>query len=211
MAAIAPQGFRDIGSVAREIGVSPSTLRSWESRYRLVVPRRSAGGQRLYDDSQIKMLRLVRAQIRDGVRAGAAHRAIAQTAPLLSRREELPPTAEAPRFARLATDAVASAVDDERFGFMARLVASELVNNAVLHGRAGERIRLDVDLFEGWVRVRVQNVGSRLTLRSLRRRRSDSGRGLDIVDALADGWTIDAGPACTTIEVRLLVPGHPAE
>ncbi len=209
--AFAPKGFRDIGCVAREIGVAPSTLRSWERRYGLVVPQRGDGGQRLYDDAQIGILRLVRAQIVDGVRAGVAHRAIARRGLLLSRREELPATAEAPRLARLATDTVASAVDDERFGFTARLVASELVNNAVLHGRAGERIRLDVELFEGWVRVRVENVGGRLTLRSLRRRRRDSGRGLDIVDALADGWTIDARPARTTIEARLLVSGRLAE
>jgi DNA-binding transcriptional MerR regulator len=209
MAAAASDGFLDIGSVAREIGVSPSTLRSWERRYRIVVPRRSDSGQRLYDAEQIRVLRLIRAQIGEGVRAGAAHRAIETRAPLLSRRLELPPGESAPRLARQAADAVASSAGDERFGFMLRLVASELVNNAVLHGGSKERIGLEVELFEGWVHVRVVNAGTRLTLKSLRRRRrSDSGRGLDIVDALADEWTIDSCSATTTIEARLRVAGR---
>ena len=49
--------------------------------------------------------------------------------------------------------------------------------------------------------------GGRLTLRMLRRRRRDGGRGLDIVDALADGWSIDTGPLGTTVAVRLSIAG----
>jgi hypothetical protein len=37
----------------------------------------------------------------------------------------------------------------------------------------------------------------------LRRRRREGGRGLDIVDALADAWSIDTGPLGTTITIRL--------
>jgi len=126
--------------------------------------------------------------------------------PLFSRRVELLPTAEAPRLARRAADVVAEAAGGEWFGFMLRLVASELVNNAVVHGSPDERIRLDIELFDGLALVRVRNAGGSLTLRNLRRRRrTESGRGLDIVDALADGWTIDARPTSTTIEVRLRV------
>ena len=119
---------------------------------------------------------------------------------------ELAPTAEAPRLARNATDAIAEAAGGERLGFMLRLVASELVNNAVLHGSPEEPILLDVELFDGRVLVRVRNTGGRLTLRDLRRRRrTESGRGLDIVDALADAWTIDARPTSTTIAVQVRI------
>jgi hypothetical protein len=55
------------------------------------------------------------------------------------------------------------------------------------------------------VEIRVHNAGRRLTLRSLRRKRVTSGRGLDIVDALADAWSIDSGPFGTTVAVRLRV------
>ena len=69
----------EIGAVARELGVAPSTLRSWERRYRLVVPRRGPNGQRLYDVEQVAVLRQILAQVHRGVRAGAAH--VAANAP----------------------------------------------------------------------------------------------------------------------------------
>lgn len=39
------------------LGVSPSTLRTWERRYGFPEPRRSAGGHRLYDRAQVETLR----------------------------------------------------------------------------------------------------------------------------------------------------------
>ena len=204
-AAASRDGFLEIGRVAGELGVAPSTLRSWERRYRLVVPHRGARGQRLYDADQVRLLRLVRWQILRGARAGAAHEAVSRPASVLSQHLELAPTLDAPGRARRAADAIAESAGGERFGFVLRLVASELVNNAVVHGRSDEPIRLDLELFEGWVEVRVHNAGRRLTLKSLRRKRVTSGRGLDIVDALADAWSIDTGPFGTTVAVRLRV------
>lgn len=198
-------GFLEIGRVAGELGVSPSTLRSWERRYHLGVPHRGARGQRLYDADQVRLLRLVRSQILRGARAGAAHKAVSRPDAVLSRHLELAPTLAAPGRARRAADAIAESAGDGRFGFFLRLVTSELVNNAVVHGRSDEPIRLDLELFEGWVEIRVHNAGRRLTLRSLRRKRVTSGRGLDIVDALADAWSIDSGPFGTTVAVRLRV------
>lgn len=39
------------------LGVSPSTLRTWERRYGYPEPRRSAGGHRQYDHAEIEVLR----------------------------------------------------------------------------------------------------------------------------------------------------------
>lgn len=39
------------------LGISPSTLRTWERRYGFPKPRRSAGGHRQYDRSEIEALR----------------------------------------------------------------------------------------------------------------------------------------------------------
>ena len=40
----------------------------------------------------------------------------------------------------------------------------------------------------------------------LRSHREDGGRGLEIIDALAEGWTIASGPLETSISVRMPFP-----
>lgn len=195
----------DIGTVARELGVAPGTLRTWERRYHLVVPRRAANGQRLYDANQVELLRRIHTQIRRGTRAGAAHSAAFSSVVLASTRVELPPTAEAPRLARRAIDALDDRTGNGKSAFTVRLVVAELVSNAVAHGQPDEPIVLEVDLFETHAQVSVHNAGRPLSLMSLRARRTRPGWGLQIVDALADGWTIESGPSGTTFTVRLVL------
>jgi DNA-binding transcriptional MerR regulator len=65
-----------IGAVARMVGVSVSTLRTWEERYRVVVATRSAGGQRRYSREQLAQLRFVVGEIADGMSPGDAHRVL---------------------------------------------------------------------------------------------------------------------------------------
>ena len=48
------------GSAARLAGISPSTLRIWEHRYRVVGPPKSAGGQRTYSMKDVERLRLIK-------------------------------------------------------------------------------------------------------------------------------------------------------
>ena len=48
------------GTAARLAGISPSTLRIWEHRYRVVAPPRSAAGQRTYSMKDIERLRLIK-------------------------------------------------------------------------------------------------------------------------------------------------------
>ena len=66
-----------IGAVARMIGVSVSTLRTWEDRYGLVVAARSAGGQRRYSRDQLEQLQFVARRSSDGMSPGDAHRLLA--------------------------------------------------------------------------------------------------------------------------------------
>jgi DNA-binding transcriptional MerR regulator len=66
-----------IGALAGMIGVSPSTLRTWEERYGIVAPERSAGGQRIYSRDHLEQLRFVCRQIELGLSAADAHRALA--------------------------------------------------------------------------------------------------------------------------------------
>ena len=54
-----PKPYLKIGDVARLVGVSPSVIRSWE-RLGLTRPRRSVSQYRLYDASDVKLLKRAR-------------------------------------------------------------------------------------------------------------------------------------------------------
>jgi DNA-binding transcriptional MerR regulator len=75
---VSEQGTSSIGALARMLGVTPATLRSWEDRYGVVVPERSAGAQRLYSRDQLDQLRFVCQQMQRGLSAADAHRALAE-------------------------------------------------------------------------------------------------------------------------------------
>ena len=75
---MAEAGIYSIGALARMLGVSPTTLRSWEERYGVVVPDRSPGSQRLYSRAQLDQLQFVCRQMEAGLSAADAHRALAE-------------------------------------------------------------------------------------------------------------------------------------
>lgn len=190
-----------ISSVARELGVTPSTLRTWERRYQFVVAHRGEHGQRLYDRGQVEALQRVVAAMRSGCRARVAHeRALA----LGSSSQRLSPTTDGPRLARQAVDVLLGPDCDERFRFNLRLVASELVKNAVLYGSASEAVVLELRLLPLGAELRVSNRGGRLRLASLRARRRGGGRGLEIIDALAAALAIETGSRGTSVTALLL-------
>src|SRR5207248_1604792 len=60
------------------LGIDASTLRAWEERYRLVVPGRSGGGQRIYSSDDLADLRFVIETIAEGSSRGDAHRLLAE-------------------------------------------------------------------------------------------------------------------------------------
>jgi DNA-binding transcriptional MerR regulator len=67
-----------IGAVARMLDLSAATIRTWETRYGLVVPKRSDGGQRLYSRDQVDQLRFVKEQVDIGRRPAEAHRLLSE-------------------------------------------------------------------------------------------------------------------------------------
>jgi CheY-like chemotaxis protein len=67
-----------IGAASKLVGVPIGTLRSWHDRYRVVVPERSPGGQRLYSRDQLEQLRFVASQVAAGLSAADAHRVLAE-------------------------------------------------------------------------------------------------------------------------------------
>ena len=58
-------GFR-IGEVAARTGMTIAALRAWERRYQLLVPARTAGGQRLYSAADVSRVRAVQRLVAEG-------------------------------------------------------------------------------------------------------------------------------------------------
>jgi MerR family transcriptional regulator, light-induced transcriptional regulator len=61
-----------VSQAAALSGVSKSTLRAWERRYGIIHPTRTDGGYRLYDASQVALLREMAARVDGGMRAAQA-------------------------------------------------------------------------------------------------------------------------------------------
>jgi anti-sigma regulatory factor (Ser/Thr protein kinase) len=83
-----------------------------------------------------------------------------------------------------------------------KLLVSELVNNAVVHGRG--RIALRGLLARGAARIEVSDEGSgfhRSTAQS--RFEDESGRGLLIVAAESSRWGVELGPTSVWFELDL--------
>src|SRR5687767_15960021 len=82
-----------IGELSYRVGVSPDVLRAWEKRYRLLRPRRSEGGYRLYSEGDEWRVRLMQQKLWSGLSAAEAAREVAR----LERDSDLPNgTAETP-------------------------------------------------------------------------------------------------------------------
>ena len=69
------------------------------------------------------------------------------------------------------------------------LLTSEVVTNAILHGRAGPRLVVEVG--DGVVRVGVHDMSPEVPVRRLTRPDEVSGRGVVIVDELASAWGVE--------------------
>ncbi len=67
-----------IGALASASGIPANTLRTWERRYGFPAPRRTEGGHRLYDPSDLERLRLIAEALDRGLRAGQVVPAQAQ-------------------------------------------------------------------------------------------------------------------------------------
>ena len=75
---VGERAIYSIGAVARMLRVPVATLRTWEERYGIVEPRRSAGGQRLYTREELDQLRFVRAQVDTGLSPADAYRLLGE-------------------------------------------------------------------------------------------------------------------------------------
>jgi len=86
-----PQDLRpiySIGAVARLLGITPGTIRTWEERYGVISPQRSPGGRRLYSRTEVERLRFVKTKIDEGIQPADAHRLLAEQPEARSERPE---------------------------------------------------------------------------------------------------------------------------
>ena len=116
----------------------------------------------------------------------------------------LPPSTASIAAARRAVDALLADADPScEFTFALRLVVSELMTNAVVHGSAADEIQVDLTLHRDHAHVSIHNLGAAIDITDLRRGRPGGGRGLEIVAAVSERWGIDTGDTGTTMTARV--------
>lgn len=69
----------NIAAISRRTGIAPDTLRKWESRYGVLRPARTAGGQRRYSDHDVARVEWLRDRLAEGWRIGEAARMLEET------------------------------------------------------------------------------------------------------------------------------------
>lgn len=105
----------------------------------------------------------------------------------------LPATLEAPAKARrFLADTFGSAGLSEDLVAIVLLLASELVTNAVVHGRS--EVGLEVDAPGDLLRVSVHDENSRPPRIEDDDPDALDGRGMQLVDALAEQWGVEQRP-----------------
>jgi DNA-binding transcriptional MerR regulator/methylmalonyl-CoA mutase cobalamin-binding subunit len=66
------EGLYSIREVAGLLGLRPATLRAWERRFGLPRPKRAANGYRRYSQTDLELLRQLKARTDGGLRIGSA-------------------------------------------------------------------------------------------------------------------------------------------
>ncbi len=108
----------------------------------------------------------------------------------------LPPTWSAPAAARAFVQQVCRyrepALPDMTLVDRARLLANELVTNAVVHARTNLRLRLE--LRGDWLHIAVRDGSPRLLRLVTANPEAEGGRGLRLVEQLARAWGVHSHP-----------------
>jgi anti-anti-sigma factor len=104
-----------------------------------------------------------------------------------SRHDRMRPDRNAPALARLAVQEFCEECGVAGDGDAAQLVASELVTNAVVHGRT--ELDLTLRLVGPLLHIAVRDTGpGQARITDIVNESSPTGRGLLLVDALSTGW-----------------------
>ncbi len=116
----------------------------------------------------------------------------------------LPASRESPRAARRFVEGLLQAWGCEEMVDTVTLLVSELVGNAVLH--AGTEVQLSVRLVAGRLRVDVIDRSTRVPRRRDADEDDQTGRGSDLVEALATAWGITGRPDGKSVWFEIALP-----
>ena len=116
---------------------------------------------------------------------------------------ELDRTATAPAEARRALESLNGDIDASLLPDV-KLLVSELVTNAVLHARS--EIEVGVHLLADRLRIEVGDSSDTLVRRRAAADDEGSGRGMTMVDGLAQAWGVDARPGGKVVWFELPRP-----
>jgi MerR family transcriptional regulator, light-induced transcriptional regulator len=111
MTGVAAAPHLRIGELSRRSGVSAELLRAWERRYGLLRPQRSQGGFRLYGPDDEERIRLMQANLAQGISAAQAAR-LALTSPAPSVDDAVTDASSAPAVALERLTAALDAFDE---------------------------------------------------------------------------------------------------
>jgi anti-sigma regulatory factor (Ser/Thr protein kinase) len=128
----------------------------------------------------------------------------------LAFRVDLPLAEHAAALARRTVADVLSGwqVVDEEWVYDVQLLCSELVGNAVRHG--GKRVELALTLGDAQLLVEVSD-GSSVVPEQRADAEEESGRGLAIIDALADRWGASTHGEGKTVWAAVRSPAVPTQ
>ena len=80
--------------VIKETGLTPATIRAWERRYGLFKPKRSPGGQRLYSEDEISLLKWLVERQKEGLSISRAIDLWRKQAAQSSAQKQIPPVSQ---------------------------------------------------------------------------------------------------------------------
>lgn len=121
----------------------------------------------------------------------------------------LPPHARAAGLARQAISDVLVTWGLSEVEDAAVLISSELIANSVVHtGGSASSLQLRLHAGDGWLRVEVHDCDPRPPQLQTPSGLDESGRGLLLVDAIADQWGVDGTAAGKAVWAVLACRGR---
>jgi anti-sigma regulatory factor (Ser/Thr protein kinase) len=129
---------------------------------------------------------------------------------MLTIETQLSPGVEAGRQARAFVRNVLHDSHLDHLHDAVELLSTELVNNAVVHATGGRTIRITPD--PEVVRVEVDDLSADAPVPEIPEMRSESGRGLLLLAAIADAWGFEKQRHGKTVWFEIRAPhGGPEE
>lgn len=173
----------NVGSVAERLGISASTLRTWERRYGVGPTHRTSGGHRRYTENDIQRVMLIKSLIASGAPPMEAAR-VAQSTPADGLAQALSDAAGDDHGADLeheqVVDAIISAARDYEPERIRSFIAGALRRDGVIPAWSGviapALIKIGREWSEGRLGIEAEHLTSEIVVGELRAHTRAAGR-----------------------------------